>query len=87
MANEKETKAAEQEKKPIRVIAGTYTATCGNFAQKLKKELEAAGLNDFKVAPAADLPGYIMVAKECSTEADAQKLIEDAKAKKIRLTM
>ena len=53
----------------------------------LKEILEAAEMKDFKVEPAKDLPGYIMVSAECGSREEAKKLIEQAAAKKIRLSM
>ena len=82
MAEVKNTKEA-----PIRVIAGTFPAACGDYAKKLKDRLEEAGMKDFKVEPAKDMPGYIMVSAERGSRAEAEKLIEQAAAKKIRLSM
>lgn len=82
MAEVKNTKEA-----PIRVIAGTFPAACGDYAKKLRVSMEAAGMKDFKVEPAKDMPGYIMVSAECGSRAEAEQLIEQAAAKKIRLSM
>ena len=82
MADTKNTKEG-----PIRVIAGTFPAACGDYAKKLKGSLEAAEMKDFKVEPAKDLPGYIMVSAECGSREEAKKLIEQAAAKKIRLSL
>ena len=72
---------------PIRVIAGTFPAACGDYAKKLKDRLEEAGMKDFKVEQAKDMPGYIMVSAERGSRAEAEQLIEQAAAKKIRLSM
>ena len=72
---------------PIRVIAGTFPAACGDYAKKLREGLEAAGMKDFKVEPAKDMPGYIMVSAERGSRAEAEQLMEQAAAKKIRLSM
>ena len=82
MAEVKNTKEA-----PIRVIAGTFPAACGDYAKRLREGLEAAGMKDFKVEPAKDMPGYIMVSAERGSRAEAERLIEQAAAKKIRLSM
>mgnify|MGYP001072862658 FL=1 len=82
MAEVKNTKEA-----PIRVIAGTFPAACGDYAKKLKDRLEEAGMKDFKVEQAKDMPGYIMVSAERGSRAEAEQLIEQAAAKKIRLSM
>lgn len=82
MAETKSTKEA-----PIRVIAGTFPAACGDYAKKLKESLEAAEMKDFKVEPAKDMPGYIMVSAERGSREEAKQLIEQAAAKKIRLSM
>ena len=82
MAEVKNTKEA-----PIRVIAGTFLAACGDYAKKLEERLEEAGMKDFKVEPAKDMPGYIMVSAERGSRAEAEQLIEQAAAKKIRLSM
>lgn len=82
MAETKNTKEG-----PIRVIAGTYPAACGDYAKKLRGSLEAAEIKGFKVEPAKNLPGYIMVSAECGSREEAKKLIEQAAAKKIRLSM
>ena len=82
MAEVKNTKEA-----PIRVIAGTFPAACGDYAKKLKDRLEEAGMKDFKVEPAKDMPGYIIVSAERGSRAEAEQLIEQAAAKKIRLSM
>lgn len=82
MAETKSTKEAQ-----IRVIAGTFPAACGDYAKKLKERLEAAEMKDFKVEPAKNMPGYIMVSAERGSREEAKQLIEQAAAKKIRLSM
>lgn len=82
MAETKNTKETT-----IRVIAGTFPAAGGDYAKKLKESLETAEIKGFKVEPDKNLPGYIMVSAECSSREEAKKLIEQAAAKKIRLSM
>ena len=58
---------------------------------RLCKKAEGApgsGRNEgFKVEPAKDMPGYIMVSAERGSREEAKQLIEQAAAKKIRLSM
>lgn len=82
MAEAKNTKEAT-----IRVIAGTFPAACGDYAKKLNESLKKEEMKGFKVEPAKDMPGYIMVFAECENRAEAEQLIEQGEAKKIRLSM
>ena len=73
------------EVKEIRVLAGTFPASCGDQAKKLQAELKAAKMEGFKVEPAKNMPGFIQVAAECKSEEAAAALIKQGREKKFNL--
>ncbi len=77
----------KKEEKKIRVMAATFTASCGDRAKKLKDDLKAAGYEQFEMKPAEGLPGYIMVETACGSQDEAQKLIGELKGKGIRASI
>lgn len=76
-----ETKAADQ----IKVLAGTFSASCGDQAMKLAAGLKDAKIEGFAVKSAANMPGYIQVIAECKDEKAAEALIKAGADKKIKL--
>lgn len=77
----------KKEEKEIRVMAATFTASCGDCAKKLKDDLKAEGYGQFEVKPAEGLPGYIMVETVCRSNDEAKKLIGELKSKGIRASI
>lgn len=76
-----ETKTAEQ----IKVLAGTFPASCGDQAMKLVAGLKDAKIEGFAVKPAANMPGYIQVIAKCENKAAADAMIKAAAVKKFKL--
>lgn len=72
-------------KEKIKVLAGTFPATCGDQAKKLLASLKEAKIEGFAVKPAANMPGYIQVIVECKDQAAAEALIKDGAEKKFKL--
>lgn len=79
-----EAKETKKDQKVV-VMAGTYHESAVAKAKEVQERLTAADLKGFAVKPAAG--NYIMVCKEVENQDAAKKLIEQAAAKKIKLSI
>ena len=79
-----EAKETKNEKKVV-VMAGTYHESAVAKAKEVQQRLTAAEIKGFAVKPAVG--NYIMVCKEVENQDAAKKLIEQAAAKKIKLSI
>lgn len=80
-----EAKNTAETKDKARVLAGTFTAAATDQAKKLLSGMEAAGMKGYKMGAAPDLPGYIQVAQECASQAEAEAAVKAAADKKINV--
>lgn len=80
-----EAKNTVETKDKARVLAGTFPAAATDQAKKLLSGMEAAGLKGYKMGAAPDLPGYIQVAQECASQAEAEATVKEAADKKINV--
>lgn len=72
-----------KEGKKMKVMAGTFPAAASDQAKRMVASMADEGIKGFSVKPAENLPGYIQVVIECDTKEAADKVIQEAKAKKI----
>lgn len=80
-----EAKNTTETKDKARVLAGTFPAAATDQAKKLLSGMEAAGLKGYKMGATPDLPGYIQVAQECASQAEAEAAVKAAADKKINV--